>query len=123
MFNLWYILIEIKCLFTYRIFFPKPALNTAKICETDENGQLKIIKSHKYNYQIQRQMAITGIIKCILIGYTKRGVEPVTVDFDEDMWDSMHKKLSSFYKEHYLQTHLRTKSIVFDACLYSESFL
>ena len=60
-------------------------------------------------------MAITGIHKCILIGYTKRGVEPVTVDSDEDMSDSMHKKLSSFYKEHYLQTYLRTKSIVFDA--------
>ena len=108
-------LIEIKCLFTYRNFFPKPALTTAKICKTDENGQLKIIKSHKYNYQIQGQMAITGIHKRILIGYTKRGVEPVTVDFDEDMSDSMHKKLSSFYKEHYLQTYLKTKSIVSEA--------
>lgn len=100
-------LIEIKCLFTYRNFFPKPALTSAKICGTDENGELKIIKhvkSHKCNYQIQGQMAITGIRKCILIGYTNRGVEPVTVDFDGEMWDSMHQKLSSFYKDHYLPT-------------------
>ena len=107
-------LIEIKCLYTHRNFFPRPALTAAKICETDENGLLRIIRTHKYNYQIQGQMAITGIHKCILIGYTNRGVEPVTINFDEAMWRSMHQKLCSFYKDYYLPTYLRNKRIVFD---------
>ena len=36
-------LIEIKCLYTNRNFFPKPALLAAKICELDEKEELKIV--------------------------------------------------------------------------------
>ena len=58
------------------------------------------VKSHKYYYQIQGQMAITGIHRCILVGYTNRGIHSVTVNFDEDMWNTVHQNLSSFYKEY-----------------------
>ena len=106
-------LIEVKCMYRNRNFFPKPALLAAKICELDENEELKIIKSHKYNYQIQGQMAITGIHKCILVGYTNRGIHSVTINFDEDMWNTVHRNLSSFYKEHYIPTYLKNKQILF----------
>ena len=64
-------LVEVKCLHTYMNFHPQPALIAAKICDT-ENDSLKIIKTHKYNYQMQGQMGMTGIKTCILVGFTKK---------------------------------------------------
>ena len=72
-------LVEVKCLFTYRNFFHKNALVTSKICSLGENGELQIEKKHQYNYQIQGQLEITGINRCVLIGYTRQGVCPVTL--------------------------------------------
>ena len=95
-------LIEVKCFYTYRNFHTPSALTLSKVCEKDSDGNLKIIKQHKYNYQIQGQMGITGIHKCILVGYTNQGVHPVTVEFDEDMWTDMKLKLNEFYKTAYL---------------------
>jgi hypothetical protein len=59
-------LIEIKCMFSHQHFYPSSALLALTICE--KNGdelelELEITKQHKYNYQIQGQMGITGIKK------------------------------------------------------------
>lgn len=53
--------------------------------ETGESPDLQIIETHRYNYQIQGQMGIIEIQKCILIGYTNKGLHPVTVKFDDTM--------------------------------------
>jgi hypothetical protein len=88
-------LIEIKCMFSHQNIHPSSTLLALKICE--KNGdELEIRKQHKHNYQIQRQMGITGITgitKCVLIGFTNKGIFPVNVNFDENMWDKMKATL------------------------------
>jgi hypothetical protein len=42
-------------------------------------------------------MGITGIKKCVLIGFTNKGIFPVNVNFNEDMWDKMKATLAKFY--------------------------
>ena len=59
-------LIEIKCMFSHQNIHPSSALLALKICE--KNGdELEIRKQHKYNYQLQGQMGITGIKKSVFL--------------------------------------------------------
>ena len=103
-------LIEIKCMFSHQRFHPSSALLALTICE--KNGdELEITKQHKYNYQIQGQMGITGIKKCVLIGFTNKGIFPVNVNFNEDMWDKMKATLAKFYEQHYLPVLLRRNNL------------
>ena len=104
-------LVEVKCFYTYRNFLTPLALTLSKVCEKDSDGKLTIVKQHKYNYQIQGQMGITGIHKCILVAYTNQGVHPVTVDFDEEMWTNMKTKLNEFYKSAYLPEVLSLNNV------------
>jgi hypothetical protein len=80
------------------------------ICEKNDD-ELEITKQHKYNYQIQGQMGITGIKKCVLIGFTNKGIFPVNVNFNEDMWDKMKATLAKFYEQHYLPVFLRRNNL------------
>ena len=56
-----------------------------------------MIKKHKYNYQIQGQMAVSGIHKCVLIIFTNKGIETIDVDFDSEFWSRTEKILEDFY--------------------------
>ena len=104
-------LIEIKCMHSQQNFHPSPALLAMKICEKTDD-KLTIIKQHRYNYQIQGQMGITGIKKCVLIGFTNKGICPVDVPFDEDMWSSMRSSLVKFYHNSYLPELLRQNNLM-----------
>ena len=52
-----------------------------------------------------------GIKKCVLIGFTNKGIFPVNVNFDEDMWDKMKATLTKFYEQHYLPVLLRRNNL------------
>lgn len=90
-------LIEVKCSFKYRGFHPRTALNMASLCEEDENGTLRLKTSHAYYYQIQGQMAVTHIDRCVLVFYTHKGIHCVDVEFCGDFWGKCREKLMSFY--------------------------
>lgn len=105
-------IIEIKCLFSHKNFYPSPALLALKICNKKEDDSLKVVKTHRYNYQMQCQMGITGIKKCKLIAFTNKGIFPVDVDFDETMWNSMKETLTNFYDKQFLPALLRKNNIV-----------
>ena len=77
------------------------------------------IKSHRFRHrkckvEVPGLMGITGIHKCILVGYTNQGVYPVTVEFDEEMWKNMKLKLKEFYKYAYLSELLHMKNVTFN---------
>ena len=91
-------LIEIKCLSSKRNYGPGTALVLNKICTRKVDGSLTIDRSHAYFYQIQGQMALTGIHTCILIGYTNKGITTICVDFDPAFWGSVSQKLTDFYR-------------------------
>lgn len=95
-------LIEVKCSFKYKCFHPKNALKLSGIC-VDKDGDLVLKTSHKYYYQMQGQMALTGITKSFLVLYTHKGIASVSVEFDETFWASVRSKLVSFYRDSYFQ--------------------
>ena len=95
-------LIEIKCSFKYKCFHPKNALKLSGIC-LEKDGNLVVKQSHKYYYQMQGQMALTGISKSVLVLYTHKGIATVHVDFDEEFWASVRSKLLSFYTDSYFR--------------------
>ena len=90
-------LIEVKCSYKFRSFHPKSALKMSSICQEDETGSLYLKQSHPYYYQIQGQMAVTGITKCVLVCYTHKGIHCVEVGFDVEFWELCKEKLLSFY--------------------------
>ena len=90
-------LLEVKCSFKYKCFHPANALKMSSICDKDENGSFHLKTSHSYHYQIQGQIAITNIRKCVLVYYTHKGIQCVDVDFDEEFWAHCRQKLVSFY--------------------------
>ena len=57
-------LVEVKCLSSKMNYQPSGSLVLNGICTKDDKGLLSIVKHHQYNYQIQGQMATTGISKC-----------------------------------------------------------
>ena len=54
-------------------------------------------KEHRYYYQIQGQMAVTGRMKCFFIAYTYKGIYTMEIDFDPLFWEIAERKLNSFY--------------------------
>lgn len=93
-------LVEIKCSFKYKCYYPKNALKLSGIC-IEKDGEYIVKPTHKYYFQIQGQMALTGIDKCYLVLYTHKGIATVTVEFDEEFWFSVRNKLLSFYRDFY----------------------
>ncbi len=95
-------LIEIKCLSSKRNYSPKMALVLLDICKKDTEGELTMIRNHKYFYQIQGQMGVTGIHECWFIGYTYKGIHKLIVKFDPDFWSHITTQLSTFYQYGFL---------------------
>jgi len=89
-------LLEVKCSFKFKGFHPRTALKMSSIC-VNEDGTLILKTSHPYYYQIQGQMAVTGIGKCVLVFYTHKGIHCVDIDFNDDFWKQCRAKLMSFY--------------------------
>ena len=94
-------LLEVKCSFKYKSFHPRTALKMSSICTENDNGTLSLKTSHPYFYQIQGQMAVTGISKCVLVFYTHKGIHCVDIDFSDDFWRQCREKLMSFYSQSY----------------------
>ena len=95
-------LIEVKCFHSNRNFYPRAAMLCSKVLEQGSDGTITINKKHQYYFQIQAQMAVTGIEKCSLVGYTHKGIYTEDVDFDSQFWANVVEKLSNFYRYHYL---------------------
>lgn len=94
-------LIEVKCSFKYKCFHPTNALKLSKICQEDDDNCVSMNTSHKYYYQIQGQMAVTGITRSVLVLYTHKGIATVDVNYDEEFWLLCREKLVRFYREAY----------------------
>lgn len=94
-------LLEIKCLYKYKHFHPKNALKLSNVCISNDDNLLQLRHSHAYFDQIQGQMGVTGIGKCMLVGYTHKGIHTVSVEFDVNFWHSARSMLYKFYTDAY----------------------
>ena len=92
-------LLEVNCFGRKKKFQPSSAPLLNKICTKTEDGSLSMVTSHAYYYQVQGQMALTGIRTCWQLGYTHKGVKPVMVKFDPMFWENMVSKMDNFYRD------------------------
>ena len=94
-------IIEIKCPYKNRSITPQTACNdnTFHLEIRDELPSLK--KNHKYYYQVQGQLGITGTKWCDFVTYTFAGMSIERIYFDEDVFTSMLLKLEAFFFKHY----------------------
>ena len=62
------------------------------------NGALKLKNRHDYYYQIQCQLAVTGLQWCDLYVFLKNGHAHIeTISFDKLFWDNVQCKVEDFY--------------------------
>lgn len=94
-------LIEIKCIFSQRKFKPLLAGKNAGIIDENADGTYSLSKKHAYYYQVQGQMGVTNIHKCILILFTDRGINTIDIFFDPSFWTECKTQLSKFYNDAY----------------------
>ena len=94
-------LIEIKC--------PYSARNVSTLIEISQNhniglkynpnGEAFLPTKHKYFYQIQGQLAITGRSWCDLYFWCPKDTVVIRIRKDEAFWEKILPKLKSFYMD------------------------
>ena len=91
--------VEIKCPFLGRDLDPKAAFlayNVGGIYNAD--GKMELKTSHPYYFQVQTQMAVSGLQKCDFVTYTNKSIHIVEIDFNKKFWDDVITKVTIFYK-------------------------
>lgn len=99
--------IEVKSIFAKRSLPPHIAASEYLI---KIDGRFHLKTETKWYYQIQGELATTGLQVADLIIYTNKGIMVVEVEFNRDLWEAMLKKLTAFYKD-YLVPELLTQKI------------
>ena len=105
-------LCEIKCPFTCRDQVPSPD-NWDHLADVDSSVQLKT--NSQYFYQIQGQMACTGVKYCDFFVYTAHGHHLERISMDVDLWKLMLDRFQSFFHNH-LAPEILTGSMAVGSC-------
>ena len=75
----------------------KPSARNCCIRKVDKNTKgFQLKKETTWYYQVQGQMAITGIHHTDLVIYTNKGILIVPVEFNEQFWLQILDKLHLF---------------------------
>ena len=72
-------------------------------------------RNHKYYFQVQGQMGITGAKWCDFVTYTFKGMVIQRIYFDADFFASMLLKLEQFFFKHYAK-YLEVQEVPAGAC-------
>ncbi|XP_064625475.1 uncharacterized protein LOC135486546 [Lineus longissimus] len=96
-------LLEVKCPASFKDVDPLEACASKNFyCELVE-GKPRLKRKHSYFYQVQGQMGICGALWCDFVVYTKRGMIISRIEYDEDFWMEIMKKMTIFYMTSCLQ--------------------
>lgn len=68
----------------------------------DENNKVYLNPKHEYFTQIQGQMAVIRIGKCYFVLCTEKNIHKEVIQFDEQFWSDLQKKLILFYNNIFL---------------------
>ena len=91
-------LIEVKCPFNAQDKTIKQACETKSFCCCLDEGKPHLKLDHDYFFQVQGQMAITGIHTCDFVVWTPKDVFIQTVLFDSKFWNQIClPKLKNFF--------------------------
>lgn len=94
-------LVEIKCPISAANITPEEGIRQRKITLWKKNKVKDIIEintHHKYYYQIQGQLHVTGRTFGIIAYWTKKGIKYETIKKDDQFWENnMFPKLQTFF--------------------------
>ena len=94
-------IIEIQCPYKHRDVTPLTACNGDKDFHLEIKNGFPVLKtSHRYYYQVQGQLGITGSKWCDFITYTFKGMVIERIIFDVDTFISMLLRLEKFFFVH-----------------------
>lgn len=102
--------VEIKCPYTARAITPRQAaMSYPDFCCEIVNGNLRLKRGHNYYYQVQGQMAITGVQWCDFVLFTFKGMFIERIGYDESFWTTTCNKLTDLYLHHFVPAVLKQK--------------
>lgn len=90
-------IIEIKCPYSARNLTPDEGIEKRQITMWKRDGSLN--KNHKWFYQVQGQLEMSGREYCIFCIWTPKGIKYEIINRDRIFWEeNMEPKLELFYK-------------------------
>ncbi|GBO15123.1 hypothetical protein AVEN_120597-1, partial [Araneus ventricosus] len=106
------LLIEIKCVYNTENMDLEELSTKPGFCLEKINNDFHLKRSHKHFYQIQGQMALSNIKKCLFVLLYDVQKEPYIeeIEYDDDKWTSMHQKLHNFYFSVHLKNIMKSAS-------------
>ena len=91
-------IIEVKCPESAASLSSEEAVSAKKLQYLKlENNELKLKRTHRYYYQVQGQLNITGRKYCIFAVWTPKGLFCERIERCEEFWQNMEPKLTKFY--------------------------
>ncbi|XP_025079814.1 uncharacterized protein LOC112555598 [Pomacea canaliculata] len=90
-------LLEIKC----------PSMSTRRSLEElpyleEVNGKLQLKRSDRYYYQIQMQLAVTGLEWCDFFVWSVDACHLETINFDQNFWNGVKNAVDTFFFTYHL---------------------
>ena len=102
---------EIKCPYKHRNVTPETACAGDSQFHLEKKDDFPSLKTtHKYYYQVQGQMGITGAKWCDFVTYTFKGMVIERIYFDPEFFASMLLKLEQFFFKHYA-AYFKTQAV------------
>lgn len=100
-------ILEIKCIFNLQGDSLGSLVEKRKdFCLYENGGEFSLKRSHKFYTQIQGQMAMSGIQKCLFVVFHSKDTNKLfseIIDFDEGYWQKLFPILMNFYFGFYLK--------------------
>ena len=81
-------LVEVKCPYRGRNKTLKDMYSDNSFCCCLDNGHPILKQKHEYYYQVQGQMAITGIHACDFVVWTPSDFVVISISYDDNFWKS-----------------------------------
>ena len=111
-----YGIVEIKCPYKHRNVTPETACAGDSQFHLEKKDDFPSLKTtHKYYYQVQGQMGITGAKWCDFVTYTFKGMVIERIYFDPEFFASMLLKLEQFFFKHYA-AYFKAQAVPAGAC-------
>ncbi|KXJ26833.1 uncharacterized protein LOC110239144 [Exaiptasia diaphana] len=96
------VVIEYKCPYKHRDLHPKQAFLTTEIGGERNGNEFSLKATSRYYYQVQLQMFVTGLKKCIFVVWTKQGIFSIPVPSNPSFLADVCNTLEVFWTEQIL---------------------
>ena len=90
-------LCEIKCPYSTRHL--PPSYSHLRYLE-DSNGQSRLSQKSAYYFQVQAQMAVTGVQYCDFFVFTLNGYHLERIGFDGKFWERVQEQCFTFWRDY-----------------------